>query len=508
MQACYDHARDLLDAAKVVQSSGKPHIAYHLAALALEELGRRELTALNAVASATTPVPPAWPSKHTLDHVQKMFWAFFGAMFRTQKITKEAVEEIRSFANYIHARRIAGLYVDTSAGLSIPSEAMSAPESENLIRLVEARLGIASTEEHRPEASREDIDIQNWFLVATEDDEKRKLIFSDASMTKLAELGNARAWIEWLKNEFDAAQAQARETLKKELERIPSGEGTGAKPKYKMRLRLFSASHSVRPKALKFWNDGVASIKLMPVPENKRELVVELLFGDNVHVSRLWDVGWITARRLVAALNLGTRGFWWWHVPRQVDRYYDRIDDLENGMEVKAILKTALKIDWGQRLVLDEGALRQSMIEMIVVTRLFGTPTWVAVEYYLGGLTFLSLNEIHWPCETQALGNFLLCLKTAMRTYGGWCEPEPFEAVVSRLLSKMAPTMPVEQHDRYVAIVRAYEAETSESAGVNLGDVGLFKVLCDSYFASVVAPAVLKDMEARAEEEGGPTVSV
>jgi hypothetical protein len=88
-----------------------------------------------------------------------------------------------------------------------------------------------------------------------------------------------------------------------------------------------------------------------------------------------------------------------------------------------------------------------------------------------------------------------------MRVYGGWSEPEPAVEAVSRLLSEKVPAMPVEQRDRYAAIVRAYEAEAPEGAGVNLGDVGLFKVLCDSYFASAVAPQVLKDMEARAQEE-------
>jgi AbiV family abortive infection protein len=91
MRACVDHARDLLDVAKVAQATGKPHIAYHLATLALEELGRRELIAVESI-STQRPVPPAWPAKHTQDHVQKLFWAFFGANFLGRQLTKEALE--------------------------------------------------------------------------------------------------------------------------------------------------------------------------------------------------------------------------------------------------------------------------------------------------------------------------------------------------------------------------------------------------------------------------------
>jgi AbiV len=59
MQACVDHARALLESARAVQRTGHPNIAYHLAVLTLEELGRRELIAVQMI-SETRPVPPAW----------------------------------------------------------------------------------------------------------------------------------------------------------------------------------------------------------------------------------------------------------------------------------------------------------------------------------------------------------------------------------------------------------------------------------------------------------------
>src|SRR5271170_7481911 len=55
MQACIEHARALLESARAVQEVGHPNIAYHLAALTLEELGRRELIALQTITD-TRPV--------------------------------------------------------------------------------------------------------------------------------------------------------------------------------------------------------------------------------------------------------------------------------------------------------------------------------------------------------------------------------------------------------------------------------------------------------------------
>ena len=43
MKACIAHSRSLIESARAVQESAHPNVAYHLAALALEELGRREL---------------------------------------------------------------------------------------------------------------------------------------------------------------------------------------------------------------------------------------------------------------------------------------------------------------------------------------------------------------------------------------------------------------------------------------------------------------------------------
>lgn len=52
------HARDLLEAASLVESTGKANIACHLAFPALEEIGRHELLTIEMTASMR-PVPPA-----------------------------------------------------------------------------------------------------------------------------------------------------------------------------------------------------------------------------------------------------------------------------------------------------------------------------------------------------------------------------------------------------------------------------------------------------------------
>ncbi len=186
MRACVDHARALLESARAVQAAGHPNVAYHLAALALEEIGRRELIGVQSLA-ARRPDAPAWAAKHTQDHIKKLFWCFFGGAFAFQRLTGKALEELTGMATLIHSTRLAGLYVENDKdGLSIPEDAITAEQCANLIELATARLVIAESEKLREEVPDEEIALQAWFLKTTEDPEKRRMIFSGGSMAKLA----------------------------------------------------------------------------------------------------------------------------------------------------------------------------------------------------------------------------------------------------------------------------------------------------------------------------------
>jgi hypothetical protein len=101
-------------------------------------------------------------------------------------------------------------------------------------------------------------------------------------MSKLGELKDAKAWALWLKNEFDTADAAARAAVEEELKRSRDLPGKGTKPKWKIRVRILSASHSICPKALAAWNKQVEWIKLVSV--GKKELIFELILKDNVPV--------------------------------------------------------------------------------------------------------------------------------------------------------------------------------------------------------------------------------
>jgi len=494
IQACVTHARDLLTSANAVEAAGQHNIAYHLAALALEELGRRELLGVQSIASKAT-VPPAWPAKNTQDHVKKLFWCFFGGGFFTGQITKERLDEMNGLAQHIHEKRLAGLYVGQDGdGLAIPSEAVNPEEARQLIGLAESRLALAESSKLRDEIPQEEADDQAWFLKATDDPEKRKQIMSGSSLAKLAELKDANAWVRWLKGLFDKAEEENREAVQRELERSRNLPEQSTKDKWRLKVRILCASHSIRPKALSVWNKGTPWITLTAVSGKKNELIVEFTFKENVPVEALWYFGWGVARHFVVALNMGTMGFFWWRMPQDVSRYYESITDLENRSEVRLERQPSLEIDWGENRVLTEEDLARVAACFVALPGPNSRDQHAAYNYYIGGLTFLSLNDVHWQCEVQAFGNFFESLRAMMAERGDWKPGDEFTPSFVRFLDELFPN--IDERQRFADICRGFETEQRDNLKITLKEVSFIKLFCDAYFLAKIRPKALSSLRA------------
>lgn len=491
-QACLEHARALLESARVVQEKGHPNIAYHLAVLALEELGRRELICVQNIAIDHFDESPASLKKHTANHVQKLFWCFFGGLFFEKKLTKSALDSLKGFAKNLHNKRLKGLYVEQNEDeLKIPSDAIQTGECEEILKLAEKYLTIAEAKGIRENITDEEHSLQAWFLQASTDLEKRSFFFSNDSLSKLDELRNVQLWIHWLRREFNKIDAENTRFAQMEIERSRKLEGAGNKNKWKLRIRLYSGSHTVRAKELSQWNKSIDSIKLIAVPEKKNELIVEFLFLDNVPIHALWYFGWGVARHFVVALNIGTMGFWWWRQPEQVDKYYEDIEDVEFKKSVLLKRSPSLKIDWGENRILKAEDLNRISLCFAALPEPHEQQKHAPFNYYIGGLTFLSLNDVHWQCESTIFGNFFECLRAMMAEVGDWKEEESFTPICADYLRKIF-VLNDEDLNKFIKIIHAYESKSTKDILVNLQDTSFAKLFCDSYFLDRFRPISMK----------------
>jgi AbiV family abortive infection protein len=505
MAVCVDHARDLLESARAVHATGKPNIAYHLAALALEELGRRELMAIRTV-KTDQPMPAEWLSKQSTDHVKKLFWAFFGGNLLYRPLTRKAFEKMQMLAHVIHSKRLSGLYVESEDGtFGVPKDAITDEECKNLIELVAARIEIASNQAQRTDISDEDKDIQQWFLTTADDPEHQRYLLSEASFAKLAELNDAKAWVKWLREQFSKAESEALSAAQNELQRSKNLPDQKTKDKWKLRVRILCDSHSIRPKVLTTWNQKSDWIKLVAVSGKKNQLIVEFILGDNVPIESLWYFGWGVARQFVVALNIGTMGFWWWRMPEQISRYYERIRDLDNNRDFNIERKPGLKIDWGQNRVFSKEDLVRVAMCFASLPGPGEREKHEAFNFYIGGITFLSLNDVHWQCEVQAYGNFHESLKAMMKGFGDWSDGTAFDIQFIHFLRELFPSF--DEIERYQEICKRYESKNSSGLVITLKEVSFMKLFCDSYFLRAIGPAYrerLSTMNGEAIETGAP----
>jgi hypothetical protein len=96
-----------------------------------------------------------------------------------------------------------------------------------------------------------------WFATTSDDPIRRGTMFGAASMSKLKEFGNVAAWVEWLKTQFDEADRTSRALTERELKRVPTAAGDN--PKWELTLRFHTFSHSIRPKPLNRWSEGLTA---------------------------------------------------------------------------------------------------------------------------------------------------------------------------------------------------------------------------------------------------------
>jgi len=327
IDACFSHARDLLRVAKMLLDDEKlPGIALHLATLALEEIGKASLIGSRDVARAFDH-DTTFIDRRLDDHVFKLFWALWTPSFGRTPPSREEFERLRGLARQLHDDRLGALYVSTE-DTGAPLQSVDEDHAGWLISLAEARLGIEGTHDWEAMDFSASGDIR-WFINATADAETRKMIFGSASQEKLAELGSIRAWVAWLRGEFEKAEAEADEQLKAELSRTVPGRGKLGEDKWRIRVRYHSPSLSIRGNVLKTWNQHPTWIRLLAVDKQKNQLDVEFTIRENVSHQALGPMSAHITRLFLAALNLATLGLWWWRPTDHYARMYEKVTELK-----------------------------------------------------------------------------------------------------------------------------------------------------------------------------------
>ncbi len=484
---CLANAEASLSVAERELDKGADHICFHLALLALEEIGKAILVTIVHTVSV------ADRDKGNLsiamdDHVKKIFWALWGGMFRDNKFTKESIEQNRELAATLHERRLYYLYTDPNNPTD-PSKRIKEGEAKRLVELTRARLELEKLTEVNNKFNEEDAKDLKWFFKATEDIDKRKYIFGNESLKKLEEFKDGKEWMKWLMDVFQKNEEEMRKLAEQELRRQKPSETEAFQPKYKMRIRIQTPSHSVTNNAFSKWNEGTRDIKIYKSDRKdvrrltKSEIIIDFTFPKALPMSGLWDHGFFMAKTLVIALNIATKGLFWWNVPKDVDKFYEEITDLEadkNGnVKVRVTVGKRLAIDWGKQMVLDQEEMgRVSTIAAFLMREHKKLEDFL--KTYAFALVLFSKIDIHLRLEVNAFDEFFKAFKFALRTFGDWDGKSDLKEAIMKQFTKLDQSNEFEQTIN-LGIALNKDVERKKIHNITLTEIAAIKLYCDFY---------------------------
>jgi hypothetical protein len=413
------------------------------------------------------------------DHVFKLFWALWTPSFTRGNVSKEEFESLRGMAKSMHDDRLAAMYVspDRPEGgellLTVNEE-----RARTILGLAEARLGMELSRDWQA------IDlsagsVMRWFLDATNDPEKRNLIFGQKSFDKLAELGHMRDWMAWLKQQFDQAEAEGRAHLQRELARAVSDRADRGEDRWQVAIRLYSPAQSIRNRAIQSWNERPTWIKLSSVHNDKQAVDVEFTFGEAMPMQELGLAGYRAARLFIAAMNIGSTGFWWWERPDHTGRFYQRLTDLKapTGMKLDLNIHDGPKFEW-RRDALKEDHLAHIAVCLGMAARLDNPVYYAVIDSYFFGLALIAKSDLNLSFAPQASERFAACLLAAMRHFGDW---DGTDEELPTAVTSIVPFKQPEDGQELLALVQQLRYQPLDTRGLTLERAAILKFFCDAY---------------------------
>jgi hypothetical protein len=100
------------------------------------------------------------------------------------------------------------------------------------------------------------------------------------------------------------------------------------------------------------------------------------------------------ARLNAVSLNIASKGYFWWYLPQDVSRFYEKIIDLESDTEVRVERGPKLELNWGK----DELS-ESDLVNTIMCYRFLPRDNVDFLNAYVTGISFLGKNDIHTPFE-------------------------------------------------------------------------------------------------------------
>lgn len=492
-ETCLAHAAELVEAAaKLLEGNAHPHLSYHLSLLALEEIGKGTMIAARAVVGDSRDSD--WMDKWLSSHKRKLQWAVWSPM---RQIDPADFEEARRFAESVHARRLASLYVDPDADMADlpPRGNVTVEDAESVLGLARSRLEL---EKAHGTPTGETDEVLEWYLAAVDDPEATRRLFSKSFLAKYEEFsGDTRAWVIWTKSEFERLESESAALLSLELNRAaPSIEN--AKPRWQAQSVIYTPSHSLRPKILNYWNDRIDIVKLLWTGK-KDQFLMEITLPDAVAVDQVHGKAVSLAKLVLACLNMGSIGYFWFQPPGFETELFRQFKDFENPKSKLQFGQAGSFWGTGRAVALEELHMQHAVECMLAYASLSGDEAEPVFRPYFDGLAFIAKSDVYYSLDEQARSAFVGALAGALHSFGSWDgKPDTFEPTLHQAFE---PFMPEQKHRDIVFD----SLKARQKDGSSLENLRTAKQMADLYLIHIAKSRWQNILEARLHKGGDTT---
>lgn len=471
-EQCLDQAQNFIEAAEHLTLERWPHIIYHLSLLALEEVGKASM--IGARAMTHPHFDGGWVERSLDSHRRKLQWAIWSPMVR---IDPAEFEEARQFAERAHALRLASLYVDATSEITDapPRELVRRKDAKNALDLAKARV---EYEQASGTPSGRVDELTEWFLETMSDPERSRVLLSKPFIAQYELLdGDARAWTAWARDEVERQARESRELLAAELAK-PGAPKESAVPRWRANAVVYTPSHSIRPKVLSLWNEKIEAVQLL-WSGKKDQFTLQITLNDNQALASLHGRLTSLAKLVVACLNIGTIGYFWFERAGFEQRMFKEVRDLKINCRLEMEVAKGFWGD-GRAVALEELHIDHAIHCMLTFAPLPDAQAEPIFQPYLDGIALIAKSDIFYSFDHIARHAFVASLAAAMRHYGAWSgKSEDFEASFHEEFASIIPDGA--DRDQMFRVLRA-EGDPTESSLANLRSA---KQITDLYLIQV-----------------------
>ncbi|EJU15107.1 hypothetical protein LH128_00457 [Sphingomonas sp. LH128] len=197
------------------------------------------------------------------------------------------------------------------------------------------------------------------------------------------------------------------------------------------------------------------------------------------------------AKLVLACLNMGSIGYFWFQPPGFETELFRQFKDFENPKSKLQFGQAGSFWGTGRAVALEELHMQHAVECMLAYVSLSGDEAEPVFRPYFDGLAFIAKSDVYYSLDELASSAFVSALAGALHSFGSWDgKPDTFEPTLHQAFK---PFMPEHEHRNMVFD----SLKARQKDGSSLENLRTAKQMADLYLIHIAKSRWQPPLEAR-----------